>query len=245
MAEVLRRLVAIEVREAQRDPWDYLGVVRKQDLPPEEELRRLILRFGLRRARDAAEAEGEKFGLDLLIPRSLETDALAGKAVRLKVFQPLVAGLEQSAKSISEETKRLIRSEVKRTLDIALREERQPSNAALARRIARTIFVGEEGKGSYAFSFERANLIARTEMVQVENTGIVAGLEMVGVKEIEWLAYTDGKSGDRHHERMDGVKVKLGEMFTTPLGNRVRYPGDPSAPIEETANCRCTVAPVR
>lgn len=245
LGQVLRRLVEIEVRRAQQDPWDYLGVVRKQKDPPEEELRKLLLRFGLRRARDAAEQQGEEFGLSVLIPRTLETEALQRKPVSIKVFQPLVDGIEAQAAAISEETKRIIRADVKRTLDIALREERQPSNAALARRIARTVFTGEDGKGSYAFSFERANLIARTEMVQVENTGIVTGMAIAGVDRIEWLAYTDGKSGDRHHERMDGVVINVGEYFTTPLGNRVRYPGDPAAPIAETANCRCTIAPAR
>lgn len=242
---VLRRLVDIETRRAQRDPWGYLGVVRKAQEPPEEELRKLLLRFGLRRALDAAEEQGEKLGVSVILPRTLETEALERKPVKIKVFQPLVDSIEAQAVAITEETKRIIRADVKRTIDIALREETQPSNAALARRIARTVYTGEDGKGSFAFSFERANLIARTEMVQVENTGIVTGMQLAGVERIEWLAYTDGKSGNRHHERMDGKVIGAGEYFVTPLGNRMRYPGDPMAPIEETANCRCTVAPAR
>lgn len=242
---MLRRLVEVETRRAQRDPWDYLGVVRKQEDSPEEELRKLLLRFGLRRARDAAEEQAEKLGLSVLIPRTLETEALERKPVRIQVFQSLVDSIEAQAAAITEETKRIIRADVKRTIDIALGEEKQPTNAALARRIARTVYTGEDGKGSYAFSFERANLIARTEMVQVENTGIVTGMQLAGVERIEWLAYTDGKSGNRHHERMDGKVIQLGEYFLTPLGNRVRYPGDPAAPIAETANCRCGVAPAR
>lgn len=244
LPDILRRIVAREVREAQRDPWDYLGI-RKQEPPPEEELRALLLRFGLRRAADAAKAQAKELGADILIPRSLETDALAGKPVKIQVFQSLVDGIEAQAGAISEETKAIIRREVKQTLDIALREGKQPSTQDIARRLARTIFTGKDGKGSYAFSFERANLIARTELVQVENTGIVTGMQMVGVERIEWLAYTDGKSGDRHHERMDGKTIAVGEYFTTPLGNKLRYPGDPMAPIAETANCRCTVAPAR
>lgn len=33
--------------------------------------------------------------------------------------------------------------------------------------------------------------------------------------------------------------VDLGDKFVTIAGNRLRFPGDPLAPIEETAHCRC------
>lgn len=240
----LARLVAREAREAQRDPWAYVGI-RKAKPTPEEELRALLLRFGLRQASDSATKTAESLGVTALIPRSIEADALARKPVKIKIFQLLVDSLEEHALNITKETKRLVRDDVRRTLDIALNEPRVPGSAEIARRIARTIFSSTDGKEAYAFSFERANLIARTELVQVENTGINAGMEIAGVKRIEWLAYTDGLSGDRHHERMDGKTIALGDYFTTPLGNRVRYPGDPSAPIEETANCRCTIVPAR
>jgi hypothetical protein len=61
--------------------------------------------------------------------------------------------------------------------------------------------------------------------------------EASGVEEIEWLAYRDGRSGDRHHERMHGKRVKLGEHFTLPSGARMLYPGDSDGPIGDLANC--------
>lgn len=97
----------------------------------------------------------------------------------------------------------------------------------------------------YAFSPERAALIARTETAIAENAGIFAGYEASGVEEIEWLAMRDGRSGDRHHERMHGKRVKLGEYFTLPSGARMLYPGDSDGPIADLANCRCASRAVR
>lgn len=96
------------------------------------------------------------------------------------------------------------------------------------------------GERALIFSPERAELIARTELGQAENAGIYAGYVETGVDEIEWLGYRDGRSGQRQHDRMVGVRVKVGEMFVLPSGVRLRHPGDMDAPIGETVNCRCT-----
>lgn len=105
-------------------------------------------------------------------------------------------------------------------------------------------FRTTEGGNLYAFSPERAELIARTEMAQAENTGIVEGYKATGVLGLEWLAYDDGRTGDRRHNEMKGLAVEVGDRFYTPLGNWLRYPGDPMAPIGETANCRCSTRPI-
>ena len=71
-----------------------------------------------------------------------------------------------------------------------------------------------------------------------------------GVEVVEWLANTDGKSGDRHHEQMSGNQITVaamngndpGEWFLTPLGNRMPYPRWGGAPAKEIANCRCNLA---
>lgn len=41
------------------------------------------------------------------------------------------------------------------------------------------------------------------------------------------------------HVKLDGVTVPLHEPFLTAMGNELMYPGDPSAPAEETINCHC------
>lgn len=97
----------------------------------------------------------------------------------------------------------------------------------------------------YHFSFERAHLIARTEMAQAENHGIVEGYKQTGVKGLKWLAVTsDNKTGGRRHDEMNGVTTRIGVPFVLPDGTRMRFPGDPMAPIGHLANCRCTVAPI-
>ncbi|NIU03774.1 MAG: hypothetical protein GWN29_04970 [Gammaproteobacteria bacterium] len=101
-----------------------------------------------------------------------------------------------------------------------------------------------DGGSLYAFSPERAELIARTEMGQAENTGIVEGYRATGVLGIEWLAYDDGRTGDRRHNEMKGIAVAMGERFVLPDGTPMRYPGDPNAPIKHLANCRCSTRPI-
>lgn len=203
--------------------------VRKDDEDDRarDELADLIRLFGLRTLQGAAAGVA---GSAIVVPESLISDFLASKDVRIT--------------GIMSETRDQVRNEVRRVIAEAAGEQPTPSAGEIARRL-RASFSGESPDQPFVLSPERASLIARTELVQAENTGIVEGYRATGVQEIEWLAYTDGASGDRHHERLNGQKVPLGETFTTPLGNELRYPGDPDAPIEDTANCRCTVAPVR
>ena len=136
----------------------------------------------------------------------------------------------------------------------AATERPRPSINEISRRIRVDVgqFRGSKGQEDIESLGNRAELIARTEAAQSENTGITEGMHAAGIDEIEWLAHTDGRSGDRHHERMNGKRIPLADSrgnnsskwFKTPKGNRLRYPGDPGAPIEDTARCRCTILPV-
>lgn len=141
---------------------------------------------------------------------------------------------------IAKETREGVRDSIRTLVREGLAEIPTPSAGEIARRI-RSTYLGEVDKPPFLVSSERAALIARTELAQDQNTGIFAGYVEIGAKRKVWSAYSDGRSGDRHHELMDGKSVPLGEDFVTPLGNRLRYPGDPAAPIKETANCRCTI----
>jgi hypothetical protein len=172
-------------------------------------------------------------------------DAVAGKSVRVTVFQQWIEGRLEIARSIAAGIQDRIRESV-RTIVAESRADRA-TVGEVTRRIATQVHAVEPEDGPekgrvYAFSFARAETIARTELSQVENTARAAEFEATGEPgdEYEWLAYTDGRSGDRHHERMHRVRIPAGGRFSTPLGHSVRYPGDPLAPIEETANCRCT-----
>lgn len=246
-----RRRYAGEIRAAVEDLPAYLShrhVVKQQEPPSwvdpaDWDLSRILMAFGLRRAAGAAQASG------FSISPALLADAVAGKPVKIVVFQEIQRQALQSAIQISRETRSRIRGEVNEIMRDGV--NRGLTTGEITRRIAMDLRVTEvdpenpDQSKTYAFSWARAELIARTELVQAENTGRMAGFAATGVDELEWLAYSDGRSGDRHHEKLDGVRFRRGDTVLTPLGNRVRYPGDPLAPIEETANCRCTVVPVR
>lgn len=194
------------------------------DDPALKELRELLRKFGLRHLRGASKSVA---GVDPGTRGKLIDEFLESKAIRVK--------------GIAAELRSGVVSGIRETIREALGETPIPSAGEIARRLR----AKYSGKGDVPFeiSSERAALISRTELAQAENTGILAGYAETGVTHIEWLSYSDGRSGDRHHERMNGKTVRLGEKFTTPLGNKLRYPGDPRGPIKETANCRCTVAP--
>jgi hypothetical protein len=118
-------------------------------------------------------------------------------------------------------------------------------DAKSAAEIKRKLHGKKPGDRAFGFGPTRARLISRVEAGKAEEIGLFEGMKASGVAQLEWLAVRDGRSGDRHHERMHGKRVKVGGEFVTPLGNRMRYPKDPRAPVKEVANCRCTIRPIR
>jgi hypothetical protein len=93
----------------------------------------------------------------------------------------------------------------------------------------------------------RANTIARTESARVAHQGsdelyrqaIERGdLEHDRIEQ-EWHT-SHLKNMRDSHRVMDGQKRPYGVPFTSGAGVPLLYPGDPSAPAEETANCACT-----
>lgn len=224
-----------EIQRAARDPAGYLRTEKARG--DVSELVRLLRLFGVRWGADVAPG--------VLGGRRAIDDAVAGKPVKITVFQQWLRGREQIARDIAGSIVDRIRESV-RTIVAESRKD-GATVAEVTRRIATQVQAVEPEDGGekdrvYVFSFARAETIARTELSQVENTARAAEFEATGEPgdEYEWLAYTDGRSGDRHHERMHRVRIPAGGRFSTPLGNSVRFPGDPLAPIEETANCRCT-----
>src|SRR5689334_13012585 len=97
----------------------------------------------------------------------------------------------------------------------------------------------------------RAETIARTEaqtslhesqqqaMEQAVDTGLVSKSDVKFV----WRTAHDLRVRDSH-VFMDGQVQDMGNPFISGLGNMLEYPGDPLAPIEDTANCRCFREPV-
>lgn len=252
----LDRFARHELVRALANPEAYASTARVKKRDDEttvvRDLQQLLLLFGMRQAGDAADRTAGR----PIIPARLFVDALEQKPVKIKWFWELEHGVAVRSERLVEETRNEARDSVKRIIRDSLAEYPRPSPGEIARRI-RTAFNGpgdverphrvhgKEEDREFIFSSERAAIIARTELVQAENTGIMEGYRATGVEEIEWLAYgNDGKSGKRQHWKMKNVRVKVGEFFTLPSGAQLRYPGDPSGPISETIQCRCTIRSV-
>jgi hypothetical protein len=110
-----------------------------------------------------------------------------------------------------------------------------------------------DGDREYVFSFERAALIARNEVANVESLGIATGLAEAGVERVIWTSYPeDGRSGEREHWRMNEhppitVEAMQGtdetKWFVLPSGIAAPYPRWTGLPAKEAINCRCFLAP--
>lgn len=58
----------------------------------------------------------------------------------------------------------------------------------------------------------------------------------------KWIATAGGRTRDTH-DAADGQIAPVGGTFAVG-GARLAHPGDPAGPIEEIANCRCSMSPV-
>lgn len=97
----------------------------------------------------------------------------------------------------------------------------------------------------------RAQTIARTEKTRAQSTGrinAIAGPYLAAYDKAvknhrkrppypwwEWVEPMRAKQPRHDHISLSGRKVPVGEEF----GFGLRCPGDPRAPIEQTANCHC------
>lgn len=92
----------------------------------------------------------------------------------------------------------------------------------------------------------RGDLIARTETMQALGTSRDVAMQQqvdagkVQEENIEKEWHSAGDNDVRYsHRALNRKKVKKSENFVTPRMAILRYPGDPQAPLSETACCRC------
>jgi len=93
----------------------------------------------------------------------------------------------------------------------------------------------------------RSEIIARTEMIRASNAAAFNLYAAWGVQEKEWFSTPDPRTRPTHQVGaafgQDPLVVSIGEAFNIG-GSPLMFPGDPGGPLEETAQCRCTVLPV-
>lgn len=83
-----------------------------------------------------------------------------------------------------------------------------------------------------------AKRIARTEIHNSHNRGVMKIYDEVGVEYTQWIAANDDRTRESHAE-IDGEIIEVGGTYS----NGLQYPGDTSGDIEEWINCRCSNAP--
>ena len=83
-----------------------------------------------------------------------------------------------------------------------------------------------------------AQRIARTEIHQSHNMGMMKGYNDIGVEYIQWNAAIDGRTRDSHRE-IHGEIIPMGALFS----NNLHYPGDMGGAASEVINCRCVASP--
>lgn len=95
----------------------------------------------------------------------------------------------------------------------------------------------------------RSEVIGRTEALRAVHQGNNDAFDQAieeGKIETDQLEDTWNTAGDDivrdSHAAIDGETIVRGsELFVTPLGNSLRFPGDPSAAAEEVVQCRCVL----
>ena len=83
-----------------------------------------------------------------------------------------------------------------------------------------------------------AKRIARTEIHNSHNQGVMRIYDEVGVTYTQWIAADDDRTRESHAE-INGEIIPMGGTYS----NGLQYPGDTDGPIEEWINCRCSNAP--
>lgn len=81
-------------------------------------------------------------------------------------------------------------------------------------------------------------LLAQMAAQAVVNGAIHAVATAAGWSRKTWRSQEDSRVRDTHRA-LDRTTVPMSEPFVSPSGAKLRFPGDPRAPIDEVANCRC------
>lgn len=101
----------------------------------------------------------------------------------------------------------------------------------------------------------RSEVIGRTEALRSVHQGVEESyLQAIDAGQIEpdelvriWNTALDERVRDfddssTSHRTMHGQERRIGEPFQSGAGNLLRHPGDPSAPPEDTVQCRCVLS---
>ncbi len=161
-------------------------------------------------------------------------------------------GLTPSQEQIIANYRQQLENLDSRALNRALRDGRFDRTVTRAIKDGRSLSTKQIGKMTDRYrerwiSF-RAETIARTESLGAVHQGSKEMYEQaIEQGEIAkddllrtWLTAQDGRQRDSH-DFMHHQERAHDELFDSGMGNGLEYPGDPGAPDEEIAQCRCAV----
>lgn len=169
-----------------------------------------------------------------------------------KVFQSAIGLTERQVGQVAN-YRRLLESQSAEALDRALRDRRFDATVQTAVTSGQPLKTEQVDRmvERYADRMRayRAETIARTEGVRAVSLGrqeaMAQTMQWAGLTDDQvektWRATLDTRTRETH-AHLNGQSVAgLGRPFRSLSGAQLRYPGDPSAPIAETANCRCAL----
>lgn len=242
LAIYMTRMANRVARPTLEELMDNPDSILKVDKAEKQEARDLFLRFGVRQLADSARRIGGREVPYNEILRAVDERDLQLPSMKTWWTETIIRA-DDFAVNTEQGIKDWIKTQVKRAHELDTR----PSHGEVARVIRAGINAppGQQTAGNMGvISYGRAGVIARTELLIGENTGIYGAMEAIDAEWLEWLAFV-APIFERRHDLMNRVRVKMGELFQLPSGAKMRYPGDPRGPVGEIVNCRCTFRGVR
>ena len=248
-----RRLIRDMIKEIRKT--GKISEVRKASSSERQRLIKILSYYGLKQIDDSGR---ELMGSEWSVPDPFIADYLASK-------KKMINGLDSR---IEKE----FQSAVGKALFKWMQEKPAPDMEVIARRLQRLLEVKSQKEAPKDLKamgdrftenglLARSRMIARTEINAARNYGRVEAGKALGRTHLVWLANDDGRSGQRHHEALNGQVREIGKPFKNPkTGSELLYPGDPEASARfkrggkvlrskfgaagEIINCRCSVRPI-
>jgi hypothetical protein len=143
--------------------------------------------------------------------------------------------IDKSALPITQTTKRIIRDKLINDVDNG-----KPLEEAI--KDFRQLALTSGPHRDHAISVARAKNIIATESIRAMSFGELIGAYMTGTDlDKVWVTCDDEKVRRRpySHRVLDRQTASLFGTFSN--GEPIKFPGDPDASLENTANCRCTM----
>lgn len=88
------------------------------------------------------------------------------------------------------------------------------------------------------------DLLAAMTVLATANAAIITAAQGAGWNTKTWFSQNDNRVRDTH-VALNRTSVPFDSPFLSPSGAKLRYPGDPKAPIGEKAGCRCWLSTSR